>query len=229
MTIRNFNRLPLALASLTCLFASGCASSFVLKETPPSFIEVEFDDWAGEAELRMKAPDNVGINITTEDNFRGGTLVLWAEDLVRKLSERGYLLMRQEEVRSKNGVPGTRFDFSYTPPGGEEQARFYTAILFVTDEWRVIAQIAGLASLEADHQQDIEKVLREIKITGCKSKTDVCKSPQPRRFETAQPVKANTAPDESGQDDGGNEGDSAGSEAPAEVEPEVTPGAAASE
>ena len=54
--------LPLALALAT---STGCAASFTLKETPPGFIEVSSSQWGGDGELRMKAPDNVGINITT--------------------------------------------------------------------------------------------------------------------------------------------------------------------
>ena len=181
MTIRN--SMIYALLAGLCLSSAAC-SSFKLKNTPPGFIEVSSSNWDNEGQLRMKAPDNVGINVTTESNFRGGTLVLWAEDMISKLSERGYVLQRQEEVKSKNGVPGTRFDFSYQPPG-EEQARFYTAVLFVSDEWRVIVQVAGLASLEAEHQDDLQQLIREIKVSGCKLGSKVCKSPQPRRFETA--------------------------------------------
>ena len=105
MTIRK----PMIYALLAglCMSSSACAS-FTLKNTPPGFIEVSSSSWDGRGELRMKAPDNVGINVATESNFRGGTLVLWAEDMISKLSERGYVLQRQEEVKSANGVEGTR-------------------------------------------------------------------------------------------------------------------------
>lgn len=206
-----------ALLAGLCLSSSACAS-FKLKNTPPGFIEVSSSSWEGEAELRMKAPDNVGINVTTETNFRGGTLVLWAEDMISKLSERGYVLQRQEEVKSKNGVPGTRFDFAYEPPG-EEQARFYTAVLFVTDEWRVIVQVAGLASLEAEHQEDLQQLVREIKISGCKLGSKVCKSPQPRRFETAGGVAKPNGGGEAKADE------AKADEGPSEPEPSEAPAA----
>ncbi|NJO85039.1 MAG: hypothetical protein HC828_21335 [Blastochloris sp.] len=95
----------------------------------------------GEAELRMKAPDNVGLNITTFYNSRGGTLALWAEDMIKKLGERGYVLQRQSAVKSANGREGTRFDFSYEPPGSDDGLKFYTAVLFVTDDWQVVVQL----------------------------------------------------------------------------------------
>jgi len=196
---------PALLLGLSVVASTGCAPSFKLKQAPPGFIEVNsYTDSDGEAELRMKAPDNVGINITTESNFRGGTLALWADDMVRKLGERGYVLLRQEAVESKNGVEGTRFDFRYNPPGGDGHERFYTAVLYVTDEWRVIAQLAGRIELEADHQTDLEQILGEIKITGCKIASKVCNTGQPRRYETGQPTKPNKAADtdEEAQDEG---------------------------
>jgi hypothetical protein len=171
--------------------SSGCASSFKLKEAPPGFIEVSSSKYDGDAELRMKAPDNVGLNITTFANYRGGTLPLWAEDMIKKLSDRGYVLQGQEAVKSGNGVEGTRFDFVHEPPGSDDGVKFYTAVLFVTDEWIVVVQIAGKSDLHNQHAQDLERILGEIKVRGCKLKTKVCKAGQPRRFETAQLPKPN--------------------------------------
>lgn len=165
---------------------TGCAS-FKLKDPPPGFIEVSSSDWGGEAELRMKAPDNVGLNITTFSNFRGGKLPLWADDLVKKLGARGYELVRQTPVKSGNGVAGTRFDFAYTPPGTEER-KFYTAVLFVTDEWRIVVQLGGQADLESAHAGDLDAIVRRIKIRGCKAGSDTCDGPQPIQLST--PTKA---------------------------------------
>jgi hypothetical protein len=185
--------LSLIAVGVGLLTASGCAS-FKLKDPPPGFIEVSSDDYGGEAELRMKAPDNVGLNITTFSNRRGGTLAIWAEDMITKLSARGYELQRQEAVKSGNGVEGTRFDFSYTPPGADGEQKFYTAVLFVTDAWQVVVQLAGKSELSSVHGEDLDRILDDIKIRGCKVGSKVCKSGQPRQFETTHKPKPNTAP-----------------------------------
>jgi hypothetical protein len=177
--IRKLNKFSLCLTTLGLLSASGCAS-FKLKDPPTGFIEVSAYDWRGDSELRMKAPDNVGLNITSFENFRGGTLPLWSIDMVKKLAGRGYTLEKQTPVKSGNGVEGTRFDFSYTPRGDDNaEEKFYTAVLFVTDKWQVVVQLAGNTTLASDHSTDVEQILREIKIRGCKAGSKVCKAGQP--------------------------------------------------
>jgi hypothetical protein len=178
--IRKLSKFSLCcLTTLGLLATSGCAS-FKLKDPPTGFIEVSAYEWGGDAELRMKAPDNVGLNITSFENFRGGTLPLWSIDMVKKLAGRGYTLEKQTPVKSGNGVEGTRFDFSYTPRGDDNaEEKFYTAVLFVTDEWQVVVQLAGNKTLEGDHASDIEKIIREIKIRGCKAASKVCNAGQP--------------------------------------------------
>jgi hypothetical protein len=174
----------LGIGTFTLLAASGCAS-FKLKNPPPGFIEVTSSDWGGDAELRMKAPDNVGLNITSFDNHRGGTLPLWSIDMVKKLAGRGYTLERQTAVKSGNGIEGTRFDFSYTPLGADDaEEKFYTAVLFVTDDWKVVVQMAGTKSFEADHATDVDRIIKEIKIRGCKVGSKVCKAGQPASLMT---------------------------------------------
>lgn len=169
---------PLALATLT-----GCAS-FKLKDKPPGYIEVsDYVGYKGAADLRMKAPDNVGLSIKTFDNYEGGSLALWSEDLVKKLGTRGYVLTGQKPVESANGVAGTRFDFRYTPHGADEE-KYYTALLFVTDDWRIVAQFAGTAELAAAHEKDITALLDKLKIRGCKASEDTCKGPQPSPLAT---------------------------------------------
>ncbi|GEM_PF-1326881 len=181
---------------LSFALLTGC-SSFKLKNPPPGFIEVNSSDWSGDSELRMKAPDNVGLNITTFPNFKGGKLPLWSDDLVKKLGARGYELVRQTAVESANGVAGARFDFRYQPPGTEEQ-KFYTAVLFVTDEWRVVVQLGGEAGLESAHNSDLEGILRDLKVRGCKVGKKTCEGPQPVRLSTPATAEAKVA---TGQDD----------------------------
>jgi hypothetical protein len=171
--------------------SSGCAASFKLKDAPPGFIEVSSSKWDGDAELRMKAPDNVGLNITTFANYRGGTLPLWSEDMIKKFSERGYVLQGQDAAKSRNGVEGTRFDFLHEPPGSDDGVKFYTAVLFVTDEWIVVVQMAGQDELASQHRDDLAGILAKLKVRGCKLGSKVCNAGQPRRFETAQLPKPN--------------------------------------
>ena len=206
--IRTISKFSLfGLTTLTLLAASGCAS-FKLKDPPPGFIEVSYSDWSGDAELRMKAPDNVGLNITSFENHRGGTLPLWATDMVKKLAGRGYTLERQTAVKSANGVEGTRFDFSYTPRGDENaEEKFYTAVLFVTDDWQVVVQLAGNDSLEGDHGGDLERILKEIKIRGCKVGSKVCKAGQPAQLIT--PAAGTTKPNGPGPDEAAKPADEA--------------------
>ena len=193
----------LTLSPLLLALTTGCAS-FKLKEHAARLHRGLEHDWSGDAELRMKAPDNVGLNITSFENSRGGTLPLWSTDMVKKLAGRGYTLERQTAVKSANGVEGTRFDFSYTPRGSETaQEKFYTAVLFVTDEWQVVVQMAGDKTLEGDHASDVEKILREIKVSGCKVGSKVCKAGQPGSLSApgvGEPSKPTTKPNGPGPD-----------------------------
>jgi hypothetical protein len=66
-------------------------------------------------------------------------------------------------------------------------------VLFVTDEWIVVVQIAGKSDLAAQHGDDLAGILAKLKVRGCKLQTKVCKAGQPRRFETAQLPKPNVA------------------------------------
>lgn len=220
MTIKNksnlvsksWSSLMLALGLLG--LSSGCAASFKLKDAPPGFIEVSSSKYDGDAELRMKAPDNVGLNITTFANYRGGTLPLWAEDMIKKFGDRGYVLQGQDAVKSGNGVEGTRFDFLHEPPGSDDGPKFYTAVLFVTDAWIVVVQLAGKDDLASQHDGDLAGILAKIKIRGCKLGSKVCKAGQPRRFETAQLQKPNgPGPEEKPAEE------QPAAEKPAEVQP----------
>lgn len=207
------------LGTLTLLATSGCAS-FKLKDPPLGYIEVSSYDWRGDAELRMKAPDNVGLNITSFENHRGGTLPLWSTDMVKKLAARGYTLEKQTAVKSRNGIEGTRFDFSYTPRGdANAEEKFYTAVLFVTDDWQVVVQLAGNASLEAQHANDVEEILREIKIRGCKAGSKVCKAGQPDQL-MAPGVGTTTKPNGPGPDDEAKADEAKPEPEPAEVTPQ---------
>lgn len=169
--------------TLALLASTGCAS-FKIKDKPPGYIEVsDYTGYKGAADLRMKAPDNVGLSVKTFDNYEGGSLALWSEDLVKKLGVRGYVLTGQKPVESANGVAGTRFDFRYIPHGADDE-KYYTAILFVTDDWRIVAQFAGNAELAAAHEKDITALLAELKVRGCKASEDTCDGPQPGALAT---------------------------------------------
>jgi hypothetical protein len=198
VTMRRFGLLVSSLLGLT--LGSGCAS-FKLKDPPPGFAQVS----AYRDNARYKSGDDVGVNITAFNNVKGGTLTFWAEDLIEKLGRRGYALHRQTPVTSKNGVVGTRFDFSYVPPTSDGEKKFYTAILFVSDEHRVVVQLAGEYALESKYQAPAAEIAREIKVRGCRGR-EICKGPQPPTLSTPGPAVIATG--ESQQDDAGTKSES---------------------
>lgn len=173
--------LGLALAATALL--SGC-NKYRL-EPPAGFAQVDRDDYGA----RMKAGDDVGLALKVFDNVEGGTLSFWSEDLVKKLGKRGYALVGQSEVKSDNGVAGTRFDFDYTPPGTESK-KFYTAVLFVSDANVVVVQLAGDATRRAVYTGRIGEIAASTKVRGCKSWTDTCQGPQPGKLSSppADPI-----------------------------------------
>jgi hypothetical protein len=168
------------------LGTTACAS-FKLDEAPSGFAVVSsYESTSGY--MRAKARDNVGLNIVTFHNVEGGTLAYWSGDLVEKLGRRGYQIVDQSPVRAKNGVVGTRFDFRYTPPA-EEQEKFYTVVLYVSDEYRVVAQMGGNWEHRDDHGPHIQEVARDIKIKGCKVASKICKGAQPPALTTPSPTE----------------------------------------
>jgi hypothetical protein len=174
--------LGLTLAPALLALAAGC-NAYRL-EPPAGFAQV----YAGDDGAHMKANNNVGLRINVFDNVEGGTLTFWSRDMVEKLGRRDYQLIDQKPAETKNGVVGTRFDFSYTPVGDVEPPRFYTAVLFVSDKHIVVLQLAGLESFKPQYAAQIDGILDDLKVRGCKLKTKACKGPQPERLST--PVKA---------------------------------------
>ena len=163
----------------------GCSGAFKLKEPPQGYAVVN----DGYSHLRAKARDNVGLNIASFYNVEGGTLDYWGSEMVEKLGKRGYTLTAQKPVTSRNKVAGTQFDFRYTP-AGDETEKFYTAILFVSDERRVVVQFAGDASLAHEHRAEADAIVGLLKIRGCKATTDVCDGPQPPTLTTPKVAAA---------------------------------------
>jgi hypothetical protein len=155
-------------------------------DPPKGFAEVD-EDRTG---TRMKAGDDVGLNLRVFPNVDGGTLQFWSEDLVRKLGRRGYVLVAQSEVRSKNRVAGTRFDFSYTVPGTESEQKFYSVALFVTDRRVFALQLAGDETLRARHLASFDTIAKDAKLRGCKPWKDTCRGPQPGKLSTPPPQTA---------------------------------------
>jgi hypothetical protein len=183
-TMRMMNRSVPMLAAAAALCLTACAS-FKLKDPPEGFAVVSSYEGDG-GYLRAKARDNVGLNIVTYPNVEGGTLVYWSGDLVEKLGRRGYELVSQKAVRAKNGVQGTRFDFRYTPPG-EASEKFYTVVLYASDEHIVVAQLGGSWEYRSEHEPHAEAIAKDLKIRGCKAGSKVCKGPQPSPLQTKKP------------------------------------------
>jgi len=225
----NLLKLPLAGAlflGLTAAFSTGC-SKYKIKP-PTDFVEVH----AYSSEVRMKAQDNVGLNLRAFGNVRGGSLSYWGSDMVDKLSDRGYRLVAQAPARSKNGVVGTRFDFDYTPQG-KDTPKFYIAVLFVTDEYRFVLQVAGDKAREAAYTGRIDEITGELKVRGCALASKICKGPQPPQLRRSGPAgpkgpAGDGAQAESGAESGVETGTGAASPTPtaAESAAEASPASA---
>ena len=172
MNHRNASTLVLAAALLP-----GCAAYKI--EPPAGFAVVHEHGW----ETRMKAQDNVGLSVRRFDNVKGGTLAFWGADLVKKLGKRGYSLIGQSAVKTKNGKIGTRFDFDYAAYD-TCLPKFYTAVLVVTDKEKIVLQVAGDQQYAASYRPRIPELLQELVVRGCKAGSDICKGEQPPALAT---------------------------------------------
>ncbi|MCY0991368.1 hypothetical protein OV203_29745 [Nannocystis sp. ILAH1] len=173
----------------TCSFALVIAMAGLLVgckkyaiEPPVGFVEVSSHSY----ETRMKAQDDVGLRVHRFANVRGGTLGYWAADLVTKLGKRGYVLTNQQPARSKNGREGTRFDFDYTIPG-TDAPKFYTVVLFVTDEYKFTLELAGDREHAKAYQARVAEITGELKVRGCKTASKICGGPQPPKLSSPPP------------------------------------------
>lgn len=160
---------------------SGCAAYKL--EPPPGFALVSESSY----ETRMKAQDNVGLNLRRFENVKGGTLAYWASDLVNKLGKRGYVLTAQTPVQTKNGREGTRFDFDYTIPG-TDKPKFFSVSLFVTDKYKIAVQVAGDREFAAAYRGRSDEILGGLKVRGCKAGSKICGSGQPGKLSTPAPT-----------------------------------------
>lgn len=162
------------------LIPAVCGCNAYRMKTPSGFAEVEATDNGA----HYKGRNNVGLRVATFHNVKGGTLEFWSEDLVRKLGDRGYALVAQSPAKAGNGLPGTRFDFEYQPPGDDQALRKYSVILFVTDKHRVVMQLAGEADLFSDSSARLGEIAGKTKVRGCRPWTDICKAGQPPALTT---------------------------------------------
>jgi hypothetical protein len=162
------------------LFAFTGCNAYRL-QPPAGFAQVSADQTGA----HLKAGDDAGLSVKVYENVKGGTLAFWSEDLVRKLGKRGYTLVGQKAVKSKNGKPGTQFDFAYHPKGGEP--KFYSAAVFVTDKHRVVIQLAGDEPLSPKYRPQVETIAKSTKVRGCRAWTDICDGPQPGPLQTPPP------------------------------------------
>jgi hypothetical protein len=183
-------KLVLVLFGLAAAVSTGCRSYRL--EPPAGMAEV--DRYSSGA--RMKASDNVGLNLRVFGNVRGGSLAFWSEDLVRKLALRGYTLESQTPAKSKNGVVGTRFDFSYVPPATDDPPKkFYTVVLFPTDKHVFALQLAGDDARRSTWAPRIDDIVDDLVVRGCnKPWTGICKGPQPSKLSTSAPPAAPAKP-----------------------------------
>ena len=178
-----------SLGLLAAAALSGCAAYKI--DPPVGFAAVSEHDY----ETRMKAQDNVGLSVRRFENVRGGTLAFWGADLVKKLGDRGYMLRNQTAIRTKNGKTGTRFDFDYET-FDTEIPKFYTAILVVTDKYKVVLQIAGGKEFAATYEARVPEIVGQLKVRGCKPGSKICGGPQPPRLSTPKPPAKKVAADD---------------------------------
>lgn len=175
------NAMKLLGPALLAMAAAGC-NAYRL-DPPDGFAQVEGGDYGA----HMKANNDVGLRVHVFSNVKGGTLAFWSLDLVEKLGARGYTLVGQSPTASKNKVAGTRFDFSYTPVGKDETPRFYTAVLLVSDEHRVVLGIAGRQEHRAQYSARVDAIVGDLKVRGCKVGSKICRGPQPDTLSTPAP------------------------------------------
>ena len=168
---------------------SGCAAYKI--EPPAGFVVVSEHGW----ETRMKAQDNVGLSVRRFENVKGGTLAFWGADLVKKLGQRGYVLRSQSAVKTRNGKTGTRFDFDYET-FDTEIPKFYTAILVVTDKYKVVLQIAGGKEFGPSYEARVPEIVGKLKVRGCKIGSKICGGPQPPKLSTPKAPPKKVAADE---------------------------------
>ena len=161
------------------LMALGCGNKFKM-DAPAGFARVT-DEWDNTA---FKAADNVGLRVDMFTNMDGGTLTYWSHDLAVKLHRRGYVLQRQSEIRSGNGVVGTRFDYKVEIPGTDE-AKFFVVGLFVTDRYRFVMQLAGDEPWRTTYVSRVDEFAKELRLRGCTPGKTTCKGPQPPDMKAA--------------------------------------------
>ena len=172
---------------IACSAVGSTACNAYRLDPPTGFAEV----YSSEEEARMKGSRDVGLDLRVFENVEGGTLGFWSEDLVHKLSERGYRLTSQGAVESKNGVVGTRFDFSYTPPTQDEGEQFYSVVLFVSDAHRVVLQLAGDQQWAPTYQSRLDQIANDTVVRGCRLVDSKCRGPQPQAFSLPPRAPAN--------------------------------------
>lgn len=165
------------LGLLGALLVGGCSHPLQY-EAPPGFA-VATQDWRS---AHYKASDNVGLKLLVFDNVEGGTLEYWGQDLARKLRARGYTLEDQSPLQSQNKVSGTRFDFDLDRQDGETGPQFLVVSLYVTDDYRYVAQLAGDEALFSRYDGRVEALLQGLRPRGCRARSEVCRGPQPARM-----------------------------------------------
>jgi hypothetical protein len=178
--VKKHLRLATTIAALT--LAGGCASKNALSwqdDRPPhGYVHANGQIDETLPVVRYKGSHARGLKIHSFDNPAGGDQAFWSAELVEKLQARGYVLQRQSPIRSGNDVAGTRLDFSYQgvvhPDEPAPQVSYYTALLFVTDEFRVVVQLAGPATEQERARAEIPAILQGIKIGGCKRRQSIC-------------------------------------------------------
>ena len=172
-----------SLAIGAALLSGGCATTQAMRwhdDRPPAgYVHASGYETSTLPVVRYKGAHQRGLKVHTFENPKGGTLAYWTRDLVEKLQERGYKLDSQSAITSANEVNGARLDFTYTPVAHEgepvPESSYYTALLFVSDEYRVVLQLAGPVEQANAGRSEAANLLSGLEIGGCKRRKSICR------------------------------------------------------
>jgi hypothetical protein len=167
MAMRERARSTVAMLGLTATLG-GCRPALSL-DAPTGFAAAE-TTWRS---VHFKASDNVGLKLLLFDNVEGGTLEYWGRDLEHKLTARGYVLASRSTLVAPNSIRGTRFDFQLATDD-DDDPMFLVVGLFVTDDYRYVAQIAGTRARYAEYDARVPEILGELRPRGCRPRSKIC-------------------------------------------------------
>jgi hypothetical protein len=115
-----------ALVLGTALATTACGRPFDVK-TPPGLVEL--DDQAPDYDYRAIAPEGVVVGVKVVDVGDKGDLAFWTRATALRMHQLdGYAMLGQDDVKSRNGIPGHEMRFGHDEGG---KPYVYTLRVFV--------------------------------------------------------------------------------------------------